>query len=303
MKILTIGVSIVMMAMLFAIPAVSAAAGLSIMPWYPQGNNYVFVCDAEFSATSYDYSFGDGERLFDMTTNNVYHTFLQEGEHEVACTASNETYSKVYLLRISVGTTQTVPPIGDESAVLEIAPYFPQGPDGLDYVFICEAMGFTPTSYDWDFGDGEKLYDMPVDNVFHRFGESGLYRVNCAASNSAYRVGASKIIAGGIPETAFPPGNGSETNASEPDETPATVLSIAPYFPQGGDYVLVCDASGFTPTTYDWDFGDGSKLTDMSWNDVWHTYGPGVYDARCTARNDVESAQDTLQIIQPIVAD
>ncbi len=279
------------LAMLFVISAASATASgdISIMQWYPQGSNYVFVCNPGFAATTYDFSFGDGQKLMDMTSNNVYHTYTQSGEYEVACTASNETFNKVYLLRVGVGTNQTVPPIGDQSAELQIAPYFPQGPDGRDYVFNCNAFGFTPTSYDWDFGDGQKLYDMPVNDVFHRFDQSGSYTVNCAASNSAYRVGASKIIAGGIPETP--------TNTSD-SESNAAVLSVAPYYPQGSVYVFVCTATGFTPTSYDWDFGDGSKLLGMSSDNVWHAYGSGTFDVSCTAMNNETSETGLLQVVQ-----
>ena len=42
----------------------------------------------------------------------------------------------------------TLAPI-NSSVIVSVAPWFPQE---LDYVFLCEA-GFTPTSYDWYFGD------------------------------------------------------------------------------------------------------------------------------------------------------
>ena len=310
MKFFKSSVSIVLVTMIFVIAAASATAdggGVSIMPWYPQGSNYVFVCNAGFPATSYDFSFGDGQKLFDLTTNNVYHTFTQNGVYEVSCGASDQNYSEVYLLRVSVGTEQTVAPIDNQSATLEIAPYFPQGPNGLDYVFDCNAQGFTPTSYDWNFGDGQKLYDMPVNNVFHRFDQGGPYTVNCAASNSEYRVGASQIIAGGIPETPFPPGNGTPTpptNTTPPVTPNATVvLSVAPYFPQAGNYVFICAAAGITPTSYDWQFGDGSQLLGMSANNVWHSYAPGNYTVSCTATDGVTSVQGTLPVDQANLTD
>lgn len=56
-------------------------------------------------------------------------------------------------------------------------------PKGGNYVFVCEAQGFTPTAYDWDFGDGQKLYDVTNRDVFHRYDNGGQYVVSCTASD------------------------------------------------------------------------------------------------------------------------
>jgi PKD repeat protein len=127
---------------------------ISIASWYPQGMNYIFICNPSFGATSYDWNFGDGQKMFDVSNNNVWHTYSSAGIYEVTCTATNGVHTENNILKIKVGAIQDIPP-GNTSASVNIAPYFPQGQNGNEYVFNCNANGFTPTSYDWNFGDGQ----------------------------------------------------------------------------------------------------------------------------------------------------
>ncbi len=91
----------------------------------------------------------------------------------------------------------------------------------------------------------------------------------------------------------FPVCIGTTTPVNETAQT--TTLSIAPWFPQGGNYVFICNA-GFTATSYDWTYGDGSKLLDYSQNNVYHSYASGNYDVTCTAKNAQTSSTGTLTI-------
>ncbi len=66
------------------------------------------------------------------------------------------------------------------SATLKIAPYYPKD---REYVFICDVQGFTPNSYDWVFGDGHKLWDLPEDDVYHVYENPGNHTVSCTATD------------------------------------------------------------------------------------------------------------------------
>jgi PKD repeat protein len=247
---------------------------LTIAPWYPQANNFVFECNPDFEATSYAWSFGDGQHSYGISNQNVYHTFTVDGEYEVTCTASDGIQTKMSILRVSVGAAPLVPPDENVSVSLEIAPFFPQGPQGENYVFVCTAHGFDATSYDWDFGDGQKLYDTQADNVWHTFDMPGQYQVDCTASDGVTRVQQSKIIVGGMPE--------------DPTVLKDAVVTMASGFPQGNSVVLTCDTSAFTAASYTWFFGDGQKLTDMFSNNVWHTYDlAGNYTVECNAKDEM----------------
>jgi len=74
-------------------------------------------------------------------------------------------------------------------------------------------------------------------------------------------------------------------------------LKIAQWYPQENNYVFICEATGFTPTSYDWVFGDGHKLLGMSFDNVYHTYEqPGSYTPQCTAYAEGIEKTATLEI-------
>lgn len=69
---------------------VNASVTLDIAPWYPQGMNYIFQCNAEgFSPSSFDWDFGDGDQQFGSENKDVWHTFTTSGNFTVTCTASD----------------------------------------------------------------------------------------------------------------------------------------------------------------------------------------------------------------------
>ncbi len=78
---------------------------------------------------------------------------------------------------------------------------------------------------------------------------------------------------------------------------PSASVAIAPYFPQGSNYVFLCEASGLNATSYDWTFGDGSKLLGRATKDVYHTFpAAGDYAVSCVAHDGATSAQCTLGV-------
>ena len=73
-------------------------------------------------------------------------------------------------------------------------------------------------------------------------------------------------------------------------------LRIKQWYPQGRNYVFICDESGYAANSYRWNFGDGHMQTTISDN-VYHTYaGPGQRTVECTATGGGISRSDTLQI-------
>ena len=152
-----------------------ASVELNIQDGFPQGADYVFMCDADgFVPTGYYWYFGDGQIQPNSPNDNVYHTYTANGDYIVACTATNGTTWQTDTLLVSVEG------IVDPSVTVSVDPEYPQGPA---YVFLCEADGFTPLGYDWDFGDGEYLYDQLTADVYHEFSANGEYTVTCTASD------------------------------------------------------------------------------------------------------------------------
>jgi hypothetical protein len=452
---------------------------LAVAPYFPQGGSYVFVCSAQgFTPTAYDWYFGDGQFQLNSLNSNVYHTY-SSGSYTAQCVARNDNRSGADTLAISIApaapnaTTadqtsnqtgsgnQTGNNTGGETGgnnqtdsnnrtgeidstnmtlsnvSLSIAPYYPQA---NSYIFQCNATGFTPTGYDWYFGDGSFLPGVANDNVHHTFLANGTYDVICSATNGMISGNASlpvtvgangtvtspnstnltnqtgqtnqtgnntgsignntsnstgdqtgnqtgcftsattmpvnctggtitqdtvsgvcrtivcqnngtgmRVLAcdkpdraapvtyyelylqesfglGSVPVTqvcvgqvcvgengfarsasfpicignAAPPnGTGNDTGSGSDtgNQTGASAaLSIAPWYPQGSNYVFQCNTTGFTPTSYDWFFGDGQMLLNISNDNVYHTFTPGSFTVTCVARNGATSASTSMQV-------
>jgi hypothetical protein len=76
-----------------------------------------------------------------------------------------------------------------------------------------------------------------------------------------------------------------------------TTVTIASGYPQGNNYIFNCNAFNFTPTKYDFTFGDGQSWTNVTFNNSYHTYpNPGTYEITCTAKNDQISRTASLTI-------
>jgi hypothetical protein len=81
---------------------VTQSVTVSIAPWYPKGRDYVFKCAANgFTATTYDWNFGNGNQQLGRTTNDVYYIYPAAGSYTVTCTAKG-SITKTGNLAISV---------------------------------------------------------------------------------------------------------------------------------------------------------------------------------------------------------
>jgi hypothetical protein len=79
--------------------------------------------------------------------------------------------------------------------------------------------------------------------------------------------------------------------------TASAIVSIAPWFPQGKSYVFKCNATGFTPTHYDFNFGNGQSNIGRTTNDVYYTYPvAGMFNVTCTARNVTFSRTGSMTV-------
>ena len=90
-------------------------------------------------------------------------------------------------------TTNTTSP---KSLSLMIAPGFP---DGLSYGFICSPTNFTPSGYDWAFGDGQGFSNV-TNTVYHAYASSGSYTVQCTATGT--NITTSMNIVANVPTTS-----------------------------------------------------------------------------------------------------
>jgi PKD repeat protein len=131
-------------------------------------------------------------------------------------------------------------------------------------------VGFTdqstnsPTSWAWDFGDGGSSTSQ---NPSHTYSQAGTYTVshtatNASGSNTATKAGYISVGAPAAPVADF---GASPTSGLAPLQ------------------VTFADQSTNTPTSWSWDFGDGTTSTLQNPS---HTYSqPGTYTVSLTAGN------------------
>jgi PKD repeat protein len=125
----------------------------------------------------------------------------------------------------------------------------------------------SPTSWDWNFGDGTPNNNL--QNPVYTYNTPGVYSVTLTASNSA---GSNqKIMTGYI--------NVSEKPAPVANFTANAITGDAPLT------VQFTDTSSNSPTSWDWNFGDGTP--DNNLQNPTHQYtSAGTYAVTLTVTND-----------------
>lgn len=125
-----------------------------------------------------------------------------------------------------------------------------------------------PTSWAWDFGDGNT---STAQNPNHTYGSPGPYTVTLVASNGA---------GDSIPFS-------TTVNV---DKAPTANFNVS----TGGLTAQFSDTSTDGPTSYAWDFDDGSNSSSPS---PTHTYGAsGTYDVTLTVTNTAGSDSITKAV-------
>jgi parallel beta-helix repeat protein len=226
--------------------------------------NVQFTDKSSNSPTSWKWSFGDGTS---STLQNPTHKYSAAGKYTVTLTASNAAgSSKVTKSNyVTVTTTSQTP-----TAVFYSSPKSGNAP--LSVKFTDKSTG-KPTKWKWDFGDGTSSTSQ---NPTHKYSKTGKYTVKLTVTNVA----------------------GSNT-ATKSKYITVTTTSQAPVADFWGSTlsgkaslkVTFTETSKGSPTSWQWDFGDGTYSTQKS---PTHTYSAaGTYTVKLTAINAVGSSTKT----------
>jgi PKD repeat protein len=145
------------------------------------------------------------------------------------------------------------------------------GPAPLHVAFT-DTSTKSPTAWNWDFGDGTSSTEQ---SPTHTFTKAGSYTVSLSVQNAAGSSNATKTITVTVttPTASF---NATPTTGAAPLD------------------VTFADTSEGNPTSWSWDFGDGSTSTEQSPS---HTFArTGSFSVTLTARNSGGSSTATKQI-------
>ena len=201
------------------------------------GESVQFTDQSTNSPTNWSWDFGDGQTSAERNPSHIYSSV---GTYTVSLTVMNsfgqDTETKTDYI------TGGSPPDAD----------FVGSPTTIG---VGESVQFTdlstnyPTSWSWDFGDGQT---STLRNPSRVYASAGTYTVSLTVSNSFGQDTETKtdyIIVGGPPDADFV---GSPTTIGE------------------GESVQFTDQSTNNPTSGTWNFGDGQTVP----KDIHHIYMP-----------------------------
>jgi len=247
-------------------PALLPAAEFSADVTSGEAPVTVTFTDASTGApTSWFWDFGDGTT---STSQNPSHTYSPPGSYSVSLTVTN-TYGS---------NTETKTDYIDIGADPVSVPQVDADVHHLSHQFIFSSESENePTSYLWDFGDGTT---STYATAGHIFTEVKSYWVTLTVTNTygSHTIGIDVMV---VPNT-YP----------IPIFTWFTSNKKAPYTMQ------FSDASVGTPTSWLWDFGDGTTSTEQSPEHIYHY--PGTYTVSLTVSNAYGTVSTTEEVLDAI---
>jgi PKD repeat protein len=214
----------------------------------------VTFTDTSSNGTTYYWSFGDGNT---STIKSPAFIYNKTGTYNVNHSVSNGQYTS--------WTNQsgyiTINPMVASSSGTPTSGNLP-----LTVTFLGNSTG-SPDTYYWDFGDGNTT-SSTVQNPTHVYTTSGMYSVNFSATNTSSGTAAWNNLSEYITVTTPPPVANFTSNIT------------SGLFPLSVGFT---DTSSNTPTSWNWDFGDGIVSSLQNPSHIFTT--GGNFTVNLTATN------------------
>ena len=224
------------------------------------GESVQFTDQSLNDPSSWLWDFGDGSS---STQENPLHTFELAGTYTVTLTASNISGSDQEIKTDYITVYPHIPVCEFSGTPLLLSV-------GGSVQFTDESLN-DPVSWVWNYGDGSSSTQK---NPSHTYTSSGTFTVTLNVSNAA--------------------GSDSETKIAYITVnplTPITDFSGTPRVLTVGAGVQFTDESSNVPTSWSWNFGDGSSSTQEN---PFHTYTiSGTYSVTLNASNSAGSDAET----------
>ncbi|XP_034426558.1 polycystin-1 [Hippoglossus hippoglossus] len=240
---------------------------------------------------TFRWDFGDGIGKVSHTQAAPYQTMdglVERGEKQMFVQDSvNYTYSYSGDLTLHVQVSNQFDDIGASMKIIvrpklghvhiSSSPAVPT----VNHTLLLEAAA-EPSNfgvfYKWDFGDGSKGVQGIHHKVRHTFGSAGLFNVTVCANNTLATL-TTRLILEVMEEIS-----GLNISYSEPSEVNSATDFRAKV------------ATG-TSLIWDFDFGDGSLLGNLTDGSISHIYkSPGDYTVVVTVSNSVSKAQQSIRV-------
>jgi len=224
--------------------------------------------------TTWSWDFGDGST---SSIKNPVHMYTTAGNFMVNLTVSNAQGSDTKIQTDYIRTSDAVIPVAALSANRTT------GPTPFAVQFYDKSAGY-PTTWSWDFGDGST---SSIKNPVHMYTTAGNFTVNLTVSNAQGSDTKTQTDYIRTSDAVIPAAALSANRTTGP--TPLTVQFY--------------DKSTGYPTSWTWNFGDGT-IANMK-NPV-HTYaGAGNFTVSLTIANaqgsDTKTIPDYVRLSLPVV--
>ncbi len=217
-----------------------------------------FTDQSTGSPTSWSWDFGDSSS---STSRNPLHAYAAAGTFTVSLTSTNAVGSNTTSKAGYITVSDRIAPVASFTA----SPRTGLAP--LEVQFTDTSTN-APASWSWDFGDGNT---STLRHPVHTYSATGSYTVNLSVTNA---FGSNSLRSTGyitVTEPAIPIANFAVSRRA----------GIAPMTIQFND-----TSAGY-PTSWAWDFGDGTTSTARNPS---HTYSAaGNYTVNLTATNTLGS--------------
>jgi hypothetical protein len=298
-------------------------ATVNVADGFPADANYVFWCNATgFTPTNYTWSFSDANTtvrngtIRGIIANDIYRAYAANGTYNVTCTASDTLHSVTDTRAITVaseyfGFGATIlhdPQTSDGNISFHLRPigfsplqsfgsYVVTGPDGffvnngpgapINFTIMFPEPGLYNISGSVEGFDQKYLPRFYNDNPFEYHEDNACNSPGCYSGGFAMSINVANFSA---------PATGANMSVN---------LSIAPFYPQNNIYMFQCNSTGFTPSTYDWFFGDGQKLVGVTNQDLIHVFPAGTsypvsyYNVTCVGHSNATIANSTITVSSP----
>lgn len=217
-----------------------AAASFVFSPPTPgPGQTVQFSDTTPGNPTFWQWDFGDGST---STVKNPRYAYMKASTYTVTLISSDGSESK------RVSKTLTVSSMSILSSSFNYAPSLPKA--GQPVQFTDTSAG-SPSSWQWNFGDGTT---STSENPSHAYAAAGAKTVTLTAANGS--------------------GSKTATQTIQVEAALTAAFTYSPVSPAIGQAVQFTDTSAGSPSSWLWDFNDGSKSSDRNPSHSFSNSGP-----------------------------
>jgi len=226
---------------------------------------FTFTDQTSGTVTSRAWSFGDGTASSGSTVSHIY--------------GNAGTYTITLTINGSAQVSHTVAVSATPVALGAAFTWTPFNPNNTQAVNFIDQSSGTPAAWQWSFGDGTQ---SSLQNPAKQYSVAGTYTVTLtvlrsgtASSSTSHTISVANAIPATPPVTA--------------------AFSSTPNAPTAGETVSFSDQSTGTPTSWQWNFGDGFTTSAQS---PTHVYAvSGTYNVTLSVANAVSNSSVTHAIV------